>query len=678
MLIVEREISIVQRKDISLMYLECFYMKDENKDKLILIYDGDMYWTTLSYNRLRSIHSEYELMTFLDIECCHEYLCEESDNEWAELIYNYTGNEYIPIMQYGKIQKFVHTSVAIENSVYVKLIHDLLDYLRKKKIQVFCIYLPSNKELASRTHEFKYFAGDSLMWRDNNRKLVESILKYITDKNYDEAKKAALSSSSLAGKVFGKSKKRIFLVGGCTVNGWAGFQADDLPTILYEKLKGEYEIHCVLMGHWESLIKNQILEYDIRQNDLIIMLEHAHGWCNSEIDIVKLFDEYKGDKWLYYDQPSHTTRYGNELIANKIAEKIAALYTSDADEKDNKILHKGRPMISYRDEKLILQYCNDLPKHSDCANIGGIVMNCNPFTLGHRYLVEQALKQVDRLYLFVVEEDASEFSFADRFEMVKAATKDLEHVIVIPSGKFVLSRWSFKNYFEKEKLQGTKVDASKDLYIFAEYIARMLGISKRFVGEEPIDTVTKQYNQQMKEILMEAGIQVLEIPRKVVGDRIISASYVRKCMKEQNWGEINKFVPEVILRYLKTHTGNWEKKIIRQFDRYEKKILQNMVDFIRKNEKVILYATGQDAVKLLKCFPKEITEKLCFCDKRAYIENYEFMGKKVMNPQELLIEKNSKILVSSMEHRREIYDMLMKLGIENERIMFNQLYLTDI
>lgn len=92
--------------------------------------------------------------------------------------------------------------------------------------------------------------------------------------------------------------------------------------------------------------------------------------------------------------------------------------------------------------------------------------------------------------MFVVEEDASEFSFEERFEMVKSGTMDLKNVAVVSSGKFILSKESFRNYFEKEKMQGVVVDASKDLNIFARYIAERLNISKRFVGEEPFDTVT--------------------------------------------------------------------------------------------------------------------------------------------------------------------------------------------
>lgn len=76
-------------------------------------------------------------------------------------------------------------------------------------------------------------------------------------------------------------------------------------------------------------------------------------------------------------------------------------------------------------------------------------MNCNPFTLGHRYLIEEACSQVDILYVFVVEEDKSYFKFEDRIEMVRQGTKDLKQVQVLPSGKYIISKETFAQYFKK-------------------------------------------------------------------------------------------------------------------------------------------------------------------------------------------------------------------------------------
>ena len=47
--------------------------------------------------------------------------------------------------------------------------------------------------------------------------------------------------------------------------------------------------------------------------------------------------------------------------------------------------------------------------------IGAVVVNCNPFTLGHKFLIEESSKRVDTLIVFVVSEDESVFTFNERF-----------------------------------------------------------------------------------------------------------------------------------------------------------------------------------------------------------------------------------------------------------------------
>lgn len=170
-------------------------------------------------------------------------------------------------------------------------------------------------------------------------------------------------------------------------------------------------------------------------------------------------------------------------------------------------------------------------------------MNCNPFTYGHQYLIEYAATRVDWLYVFVVEEDRSVFPFAMRKKMVEEGTCHLKNVIVVPSGSFILSYETFPAYFGKAERQEEKADARFDLEIFARYIAPPLQITRRFVGEEPADKITRQYNEQMKKILGDFGIEVEEIPRKEIDGRVVSASYVRGCAKEQRFEEIAGFVP---------------------------------------------------------------------------------------------------------------------------------------
>lgn len=187
--------------------------------------------------------------------------------------------------------------------------------------------------------------------------------------------------------------------------------------------------------------------------------------------------------------------------------------------------------------------------------IGSVVMNCNPFTLGHRFLIEQALTQCDFLIIFVVQEDMSRFPFEDRLRLVKEGVADLKNVAVLPSGKFVLSSLTFSEYFNKSELQDRTIDSSLDVTVFAREIAPCLHITKRFAGEEPFDTVTRQYNETMRRILPEYGIEFVEIPRKtdVLGKRemAISASRVRDLLEKGDFDAIKPLVPENTFRYLK-------------------------------------------------------------------------------------------------------------------------------
>lgn len=187
-------------------------------------------------------------------------------------------------------------------------------------------------------------------------------------------------------------------------------------------------------------------------------------------------------------------------------------------------------------------------------SIGSVVMNCNLFTLGHRFLVETALTQCDFLVIFVVQEDKSRFPFEDRLRLVKEGVADLKNVAVLPSGRFVLSSLTFSEYFNKSELQDRVIDTSLDVTVFAREIAPCLHITKRFAGEEPFDAVTRQYNETMRRILPEYGIEFVEIPRTTDGQEegtVISASRVRDLLEKRDFDAIKPLVPESTLRYLK-------------------------------------------------------------------------------------------------------------------------------
>jgi [citrate (pro-3S)-lyase] ligase len=164
--------------------------------------------------------------------------------------------------------------------------------------------------------------------------------------------------------------------------------------------------------------------------------------------------------------------------------------------------------------------------------IGAIVMNCNPFSLGHQYLVEYASAKVNHLYIFVVEEDKSFFPFTDRLDLVKQGTSHLKNVTVIPSGKFIISSLTFNDYFGKDAMAQDKVvDPSQDVELFGKEIAPTLGITVRFAGEEPLDNITRQYNETMHRILPQYGVNFEVIPRKEQGGRLYRQAGYACCLR---------------------------------------------------------------------------------------------------------------------------------------------------
>ena len=164
---------------------------------------------------------------------------------------------------------------------------------------------------------------------------------------------------------------------------------------------------------------------------------------------------------------------------------------------------------------------------------GAIIMNANPFTAGHRYLIEKALERVTLLHVFVVSEDRSYFSFAERWRRVAEGTEDLPAVRLHETKDYLISSVTFPTYFIKEKARVEDVRCTLDLTVFADVFAKEMGITVRYVGTEPLDPVTARYNEIMKEMLPVKGIEVVEVPRLTIDGEIVSATKVREKLKKE-------------------------------------------------------------------------------------------------------------------------------------------------
>ena len=177
---------------------------------------------------------------------------------------------------------------------------------------------------------------------------------------------------------------------------------------------------------------------------------------------------------------------------------------------------------------------------------GVVIMNCNPFTLGHRYLIEQAAKQVERLFVMVVREDCSLFAYAERKAMVEQGVAHLKNVTVIDGSEYAISQATFPTYFLKRLDDAADTQMLLDLDLFRRHIVPALGATVRFVGTEPTDQLTRRYNQLMHEVLAD----VRETARLEKEGNAVSASRVRKAMEQGDMSTIRQLVPPTTLPYI--------------------------------------------------------------------------------------------------------------------------------
>lgn len=313
----------------------------------------------------------------------------------------------------------------------------------------------------------------------------------------------------------------------------------------------------------KSYIMNEIINlfrYNLSyftKEKLLEYKQEAHLACSKNnipfFDITQDFDESNCEN-LFLDY-LHYGPEGHNIIAKKLFKIVNFNDSFDKIEVKDILKLKSSKEQLYKESILRLSYEKELNKYINNLknefenypdNAGAIVMNCNPFTNGHKYLIEKALSQVKHLYVFVVEENRSEYSFEERFNMIKQGTKHLENITILRSGSFIISSITFPEYFVKESFDKdiSNIDISVDILIFSKEIAPALKINKRFVGNEPFCKITNEYNKQMRQILPNNGIEFIQVNRLEDDDEVISASRVRKLVKDKEYEKIKQIVPK--------------------------------------------------------------------------------------------------------------------------------------
>jgi [citrate (pro-3S)-lyase] ligase len=194
---------------------------------------------------------------------------------------------------------------------------------------------------------------------------------------------------------------------------------------------------------------------------------------------------------------------------------------------------------------------------------GAVVVNCNPFTLGHRYLVEEAARRVDTLYVFVVREDRSAFPFEVRLRLVQEGTRDLANVRVLDTSRYAVSAVTFPAYFLKRRGDVTAAQLELDLLLFARRVAPFFHVRTRFFGAEPDCATTRAYAEAMHRILPSQGILAVELARKEAHGGAISASRVRAALRDGRVDGLEALVPGTTAAFLRSDEARGVRERLR-------------------------------------------------------------------------------------------------------------------
>lgn len=356
-------------------------------------------------------------------------------------------------------------------------------------------------------------------------------------------------------------KRVVYIVGGCSILG-IGVRDEGTLASQLQKLLNVYapEESFLVENYgfaldgmdWQKEVLAILKALPLKSGDIVIGAGGKIVSYNKELEV----RPYRHGELFFDDM--HVTETAHGLVAQGLLDTFKVNdFFRDSLQEEQPAHQIARDDYHLSEEQLseLEEYKRELAGiYSDYSGardvVGAIVMNCNPFTLGHRYLIETCAKRCDMLIVFVVQEDKSFFPFEDRIRLVREGCSDLENVCVVGSGKFVLSSLTFSEYFNKSQLQDRIVDSSEDVTLFANEIAPAANIKVRFVGTEPLDTVTNQYNRTLEAILLRHGIGFEEIPRLEKDGNVISASRVRRLLEDKNWEVIRELVPDTTFSYL--------------------------------------------------------------------------------------------------------------------------------
>lgn len=355
----------------------------------------------------------------------------------------------------------------------------------------------------------------------------------------------------------------IHLFGPCIIEGLCVPDDKTIASILQSMFSRKNMLNCEVRNHGTAYGKDLINDMmrmaatDFSDNDIVVWVS---GFDDQEEYLLKKnCVEFVDCKFLaigtegtwFLDNPMHCNAKMNKNFAKLIFNHICKYINSQTERKvlsnyitDKQLdLHYDNDAIIHSEE--LKKYCDWISSQSFCNKkdkTGCVVINANPYTLGHRYLIKEALKKCDQLYIIIVEQNTGDFIFNERFQMVNSEWKNYPNIKILSGGNVLTSSLGFPEYFNRTH-QLKDSNPLLNHKIFAEYVAPILGINIRFFGVETNDEVTALLNKTAISYLPSKGIEVIIIDRKRINSTPISAKTVRRLYAERNFEALIPLVP---------------------------------------------------------------------------------------------------------------------------------------
>lgn len=539
----------------------------------------------------------------------HYETCFESVEKigWRELKAAQPGETLLVTPKVGGDRRVIKAQVLSILALMAELeYHLLLSTCKEKDVKLYFVTVPCKENVWNMTEEEKNRERSWIPYLENReeyRELLEEVFADVEDKeaffdavlasDFQVIEEGRCRACDCRGKYFNVAggervtmgvprevRNHIYLAGNSFVWGHHVDDAHTLSSQLQERINRlpQFQYYGVVNEGLRALpIEGSLKKLNedlLKPGDIVVLFfwpAQRNTDCDTSIfsnmrvhhmeDVFNALDRGRV-KSYFTDAPEHPNAFGYRLAADYLEELLQGPCYDGW--KEHMVLNIfSRESVEEIDEKDhgFQEYLRKLKGMRREGRTGAIVMNCNPLTYGHKHLISFAASQVEHLFVFVVQEDKSAFSFEERFEMVRSCGEEYPNVTVLPSGSYIASMRTLEGYFtiKKERIfdgEGIEktVDMSQDVLLFAKYIAPALNITVRFVGEEPLDYVTAQYNQAMKRWFPKYGVELVEIPRYVKEingrEEILSASKVREAISHGDWEGVRCRVPETTLRIL--------------------------------------------------------------------------------------------------------------------------------